>query len=128
MLEQKIAKDPENNYAFLVVGDAFCATTHSDLFLRAVKLGINVKVIHNASIVSAVGCTGLQVYRFGETVSIPLWTEKWQPDSFYQKILNNRKANLHTLVLVDIKVKERTEENILKDKKIYEPPKFMTIS
>jgi diphthine synthase len=31
------------------------------------------------------------------------------------------------LVLVDIKVKERTEENILKDKKIYEPPRFMTV-
>ena len=41
--------------------------------------------------------------------------------------MKNRKADLHTLVLVDIKVKERTEENILKDKKIYEPPKFMSI-
>ena len=105
VLETKIAKDKENNYAFLVVGDAFCATTHSDLYLRAVKLGIEVKVIHNASIISAVGCTGLQVYRFGETVSVPLWTEKWKPDSFYDKIAVNRKNNLHTLVLVDIKVK-----------------------
>jgi diphthine synthase len=111
----------------LVVGDAFCATTHSDLYLRAIKLGIKVEVIHNASIISAVGCTGLQVYRFGEVVSVPLWTEKWKPDSFYPKILKNRKADLHTLVLVDIKVKERTEINILKDKKIYEPPRFMTI-
>lgn len=98
----------ESNYAFLVVGDAFCATTHSDLYLRAVKLGIKVEVIHNASIISAVGCTGLQVYKFGETVSVPLWTEKWRPDSWYQKILKNRKSDLHTLVLVDIKVKERT--------------------
>lgn len=105
----KISKDPESNYAFLVVGDAFCATTHSDLYLRAVKLGIQVQVIHNASIISAVGCTGLQVYRFGEVVSVPLWTEKWKPDSFYPKILKNMKADLHTLVLVDIKVKERTE-------------------
>lgn len=56
------------------MGDAFCATTHSDLYLRAVKLGIKVEVIHNASIISAVGCTGLQVYRFGEVVSVPLWT------------------------------------------------------
>lgn len=30
-------------------------------------------------------------------------------------------------MLVDIKVKERTEENILRDKKVYEPPRFMTI-
>jgi diphthine synthase len=36
----RIAEDKNNNYAFLVVGDAFCATTHSDLFLRATKLGI----------------------------------------------------------------------------------------
>lgn len=90
------------------MGDAFCATTHADLYLRAVKLGIKVEVIHNASIVSAVGCTGLQVYRFGEVVSVPLWTDKWKPDSFYEKILNNMKSNLHTLILLDIKVKERT--------------------
>lgn len=37
------------------------ATTHSDLVLRAVKLGIPYKVIHNASIMNAVGCCGLQV-------------------------------------------------------------------
>ena len=92
----------------MVVGDAFCATTHSDLYLRAVKLGIEVKVIHNASIVSAVGACGLQVYRFGEVVSVPLWNPKWKPDSYYQKILQNRKSGLHTLVLVDIKVKDRT--------------------
>lgn len=110
-----------------MVGDAFCATTHSDLFLRAAKLNIEVKVIHNASIISAVGCCGLQVYRFGEVVSVPLWTEKWRPDSWYHKIQQNRRSGLHTLVLVDIKVKERTEENIMKDKQIYEPPRFMTI-
>lgn len=64
-LLERVAKDKESNYAFLVVGDAFCATTHSDLFLRAATLEIEVKVIHNASIMSAVGCCGLQVYRFG---------------------------------------------------------------
>lgn len=64
-LLERVSQDKESNYAFLVVGDAFCATTHSDLFLRSVQLGIEVKVIHNASIVSAVGCCGLQVYRFG---------------------------------------------------------------
>jgi diphthine methyl ester synthase len=107
---EKISKDNDNesNYAFLVVGDPFCATTHSDLFLRAVSLGIKVQIIHNASIMSAVGCCGLQVYQFGETVSVPLWTDKWKPDSFYERILKNRESGLHTLVLVDIKVKERT--------------------
>ncbi|XP_044055629.1 diphthine methyl ester synthase isoform X2 [Siniperca chuatsi] len=46
--------------AFLVVGDPFGATTHSDLVLRAVNAGIPYKVIHNASIMNAVGCCGLQ--------------------------------------------------------------------
>lgn len=111
----------------MVVGDPFCATTHTDLFLRAVKLNIEVQVIHNASIVNAIGCTGLMVYRFGECVSVPYFTEKWRPYSFYPKIKANLDHNLHTLVLLDIKVKEISEENLARGKKIYEPPRFMTI-
>ena len=42
------------------------ATTHTDLQLRAQAMGIQTKVIHNASIMNAVGCCGLQLYRFGE--------------------------------------------------------------
>ena len=49
--------------AFLVVGDPFGATTHSDLVLRAKEKNIPVKTIHNASIMNAVGCVGLQVCR-----------------------------------------------------------------
>ena len=56
--------------AFLVVGDPFGATTHSDLVLRADEKAIPVKVIHNASIMNAVGCIGLQLYNYGETVRI----------------------------------------------------------
>jgi len=47
--------------------------------------------------------------------------------SFYEKIGQNVKCGFHTLCLLDIKVKERTDINILKDKKIYEPPRFMLI-
>ena len=56
--------------AFLVVGDPFGATTHSDLWLRAQSQGIRVNVIHNASIINAVGVTGLQLYRFGQAISL----------------------------------------------------------
>ena len=42
------------------------ATTHTDLELRARALKIPTKVIHNASIMNAVGACGLQLYRFGE--------------------------------------------------------------
>lgn len=113
------------------------ATTHSDLQLRAIELGIPVKVIHNASIINAIGAVGLQLYRFGEvgclgrakhctclayvsattnnaaqpnlshaqTVSLVFFTETWRPDSFYDKILVNRKQGLHTLCLLDIKAR-----------------------
>lgn len=113
--------------ALLVVGDPFGATTHTDLVLRAKEKGVKVQVVHNASIMNAVGCCGLQLYSFGETVSIPYWTETWKPDSFFDKILANYERNLHTLCLLDIKVKEPTLESMTRKKKEYMPPKFMSV-
>ena len=124
--QEMIDQAKEEVVSFLVVGDPFCATTHSDLYLRCVESGVKVEVIHNASIVSAVGCCGLQVYRFGEIVSLPFFTEKWRPYSFYEKIKNNREKGLHTLVLLDIKVKEPTEESLARGKKLdYMEPRYM---
>lgn len=117
-----------SDVAFLVVGDPFGATTHSDLVLRAAKAGIQHRVIHNASILSAVGCSGLQLYNFGETASIVFWTDSWKPESFYDKIRRNRLNGLHTLCLLDIKVKEQSIENLMKGKKVYEPPRYMTVN
>ena len=114
------------NVSFLVVGDPFCATTHTDLYLRCIEQGVTVKVIHNASIVNAMGCCGLQVYRFGEIVSIPFFTEKWRPYSFYDKIKQNVERGLHTLALLDIKVKEPTLESLAKGKPVYMPPRYMS--
>eukprot|EP00897_Mesotaenium_endlicherianum_P006885 jgi/Mesen1/6224/ME000320S05421 len=108
MVEQRIESVLEEarstDVAFLVVGDPFGATTHTDLVLRAKQLGVHVCVVHNASIMNAVGACGLQLYRFGETVSIPFFTATWRPDSFYDKIQANRAMGLHTLCLLDIKV------------------------
>ncbi|RWS22352.1 Diphthine synthase-like protein [Leptotrombidium deliense] len=113
--------------ALLVVGDPFGATTHTDFVLRAVQRNIPYNVIHNTSILNAVGCCGLQLYTFGETVSIPFWTETWKPDSFFDKIINNLKNNFHTLCLLDIKVKEKSIEALMKGKEVYEEPRFMTV-
>ncbi|KAJ3140364.1 diphthine synthase, partial [Irineochytrium annulatum] len=116
------------NVAFLVVGDPYGATTHTDLVLRARELSIPVQSIHNASIMNAVGCCGLQLYNYGQTVSIVFFTENWRPDSFYDKIKQNRAIGLHTLCLLDIKVKEQSLENMARGRKIYEPPRYMTVS
>ncbi|KAI8549513.1 hypothetical protein RHMOL_Rhmol06G0030500 [Rhododendron molle] len=117
----------ESDVAFLVVGDPFGATTHTDLVVRAKKLGVDVKVVHNASVMNAVGVCGLQLYRYGETVSIPFFTETWRPSSFYEKIQRNRALGLHTLCLLDIRVKEPTLESLCRGRKEYEPPRYMTI-
>ncbi|XP_062087633.1 probable diphthine methyl ester synthase isoform X4 [Humulus lupulus] len=95
-----------SDVAFLVVGDPFGATTHTDLVVRAKKLGIVVKVIHNASVMNSIGICGLQLYRYGEIVSIPFFTETWTLDNFYEKIQSNQNLGLHTLCLLDIRVKE----------------------
>ena len=123
-----LSKAKEHKVSLLVVGDPFSATTHMDLYLRCVSEGVHVETVHNASILNAVGITGLSLYRFGETVSIPFFTEKWRPYSFYEKICFNYIHNFHTLVLLDIKVKEISEENLIKGKKIYERPKFMSVN
>ncbi len=115
-----------SDIAFLVVGDPFSATTHTDLVLRAKEKEIPYKVVHNASILNAAGCCGLQLYKFGETVSIVFWTDTWKPDSFFDKICENQSRGLHTLCLLDIKVKEQSIENLMKGRPVYEPPRFMT--
>lgn len=112
--------------ALLVIGDPFGATTHTDFILRAKEQNIPYEVVHNASIINAVGCCGLQLYSYGEIVSIPFWTETWKPDSFYEKIKKNRRNGLHTLCLLDIRVKEPTLESLVKKKREYEPPRFMS--
>lgn len=88
------------NVAFLVGGDPLAATTHIDLFLRAKKEEIACKVIHNSSIISAVGTTGLQVYKFGKTTSIPLENENIEAP--YDVLKGNLSLGLHTLFLLDL--------------------------
>jgi len=131
MVEQQsddmLAGADVSDIACLVVGDPFGATTHADLLLRAAEKGIHTEVVHNASIMSAVGCCGLQLYSFGETVSIVYWTEDWQPDSFYDRIVENRRRGLHTLCLLDIKVKEQSIENLMRGREIYEQPRYMSV-
>ncbi|KAJ0024266.1 hypothetical protein Pint_09391 [Pistacia integerrima] len=114
--------------SLLNMGLGSLATTHSDLVVRAKKLGVQVQVVYNASVMNAVGICGLQLYRYGETVSIPFFTETWRPDSFYEKIQGNRSLGLHTLCLLDIRVKEPSFESLCRGKKQYEPPRFMTIN
>lgn len=124
----EILKDADtDDIAFLVVGDPYGATTHTDLVIRAKELKIKIETVHNASVMNAVGACGLQLYQFGQTISLVFFTDSWKPDSFYNKIMENRRIGLHTLILLDIKVKEQSIENMARGRLIYEPPRYMNI-
>lgn len=124
----EILRDAQTeDVAFLVVGDPFGATTHTDLVLRARELAIPVRTVPNASILSGIGAAGLQLYNFGQTVSMVFFTDGWRPSSFYDRVRENRGLGLHTLVLLDIKVKEPSLENLARGRRIYEPPRYMTV-
>ncbi|OAF65224.1 hypothetical protein A3Q56_07079 [Intoshia linei] len=97
------------------------------IFLKCKKSDCDVKVIHNVSIFNAISITGLSLYTFGQTVSIVYFTETYQPESFYDKILENLNLGLHTLCLLDIRMHEPTADTILSKNPVYELPRCMKI-
>ena len=91
---------------FLVPGDPFIATTHVTLRVDAEKHGVKTRIVHGASIISAIiSLSGLHNYKFGKTVTIPF------PDNFsetpYNVVAQNKKLGLHTLCLLDLKANEK---------------------
>lgn len=124
-LNNFLEKAKEKDIVLFVPGDPLVATTHIDLVIEAKKKQIPVKIIHNSSIFSAIAETGLHLYKFGKTATIPFTK---QLESVKETLEINRKNELHTLLLLDIdyenkkymSVKEALEillENNLLDKK-----------
>ncbi len=86
--------------SFLVIGDVFGATTHIDLMQRAKQKKIKVNIIHNTSVLNAVGETGLSLYNFGKVTSIPF--DNKDVVSPIKALKDNQKIGLHTLFLFDL--------------------------
>ena len=113
---QEVEVDPSwleegrnKDIVFLSGGDAMVSTTHLDLRLRAIKMGIEASVIHSSSIVTAVsGLCGLQNYRFGRSTTIPFpYVSRGRriiPQTPYQVLRENQKRNLHTMLFLDIQM------------------------
>jgi len=99
-----------------VLGDPLVATTHTSLLSDAKKARVKTEIVHNASIYSAVGETGLHLYKFGRTVTIPFpektefgrtvtipFPEKTEStDTLVYAIGENMRIGLHTLLLLDV--------------------------
>ncbi len=96
-------KAKNEKVALLVPGDPLAATTHFELFYECRKQDIECRIIHASSIYAAVALTGLQIYKFGRSTTLPKPAENFKPESHYEVILENKKAGLHTLVLLDTK-------------------------
>ncbi len=107
--EKIIEEARENDVAFLVIGDPFSATTHIQLYKLAKEKSVTVEVVNNASVLTAIGMTGLELYKFGKTTSIPFLEDHPNLETPYNVIKEN--GDLHTLCLLDI-----------------QPPKFMTVN
>ena len=82
------------------------ATTHTDMLLRCKRLEIEFKVIHNVSILNAVGIVGLELYKYGKTTSIPFPEPNFQPETAYDVYKLNKRNDMHTLCLLDLRPSE----------------------
>jgi diphthine synthase len=98
----------ESKTALLVPGDPLIATTHVDLRIRAERQGCNTRIVHGASVISAVvGLSGLHNYKFGRSVTIPFTNGSVVADTSYSVIEENKKRGLHTLCFLDLKAEEK---------------------
>ena len=104
----------KSDIALLVYGSPLVATTHISILQEAKKRKIKLKIIHNASILDAVGETGLQLYKFGKTASMP----GFDADSYMDIVKQNLGIKAHTLILVDIGLEfQDALEKLIRDSK-----------
>ena len=97
--ELLIEEARQKDIAIFMPGDPLAATTHFNLAFEARRKRIPVKIIHNSSIFSAIGETGLQLYKFGKTSTIPL---NGKLENVKKTVKDNKKLGLHSLLLLDI--------------------------
>src|SRR3989338_1302946 len=71
--EMFVEEAKKKDIAMLVYGSPLAATTHISLLLKCKKENIPSKIIHSASVIDAIAETGLQLYKFGKTASMPKW-------------------------------------------------------
>jgi len=127
--EQIIKEAKNSQISLLIYGDSLSATTHLQLIIEAKKQNIPYKVFHNASILTTIAETGLQLYKFGKTTSMPNWKEHTnKPTSFANYIKQNQSIDAHTLILTDIGLEISDAINQLLESTKDLPEKIITLS
>jgi len=97
-----VVESKKGDVALLIYGSPLSATTHISLLMDCRKARVKTKVIYSAGIFDAIGETGLQLYKFGKISSMPKWQKHFEPDSFLDFVVDNKKINAHSLILIDI--------------------------
>ncbi len=100
----------EMDVALACFGDPMVATTHQELRVRAVKDGVDTRIIHGVSIVGCVaGELGLHQYKFGKMVTVTASVQALNSvlDTVYWNLLRG----LHTLLLLEWEPKRRFTPN-----------------
>src|SRR3989344_5138084 len=100
-VENLIREAKEINIALLIYGSPLMATTHISIIDECKKKRIPYRIVNGASILDAIGETGLSLYKFGKIASLPFH----EADSFIDLVKENLSINAHTLILVDIGMK-----------------------
>jgi diphthine synthase len=114
--ESILGEAKNKNIALLVYGDTLSATTHTQLMFSCKRENIECNVFHNASILIAIAETGLQLYKFGKTASMPNWKEHTnKPTSFMNYLKENQSIKAHTLILTDIGLELKDAINQLEE-------------
>ncbi|MBI2107193.1 diphthine synthase [Candidatus Woesearchaeota archaeon] len=99
-----ILKAKKENIALLIQGDCLSATTHISILQEAIENKVKTEIIHGISIFTAISETGLSLYNFGKTTSIPFNNKNIKTP--YEVVKSNLEKEMHTLILLDLNPKE----------------------
>lgn len=89
----------------LIGGDCLAATTHVSLLIEARRRGIPTHIVNGSSILTAIAQTGLSLYKFGRTVTLPL-PDKGPANTILDTVEENIVHGLHTLILLDLEAEK----------------------
>ncbi len=94
----------EKKVVLSVLGDPMIATTHNELRARAIKRGVETRVVHAATIASAAAsASGLHSYKFSRTVTVTREAVNRLAQA-YHLIHENLLEGAHTLLLLEYDV------------------------
>ena len=101
-----IAEAKQKRVVLAVLGDPMIATTHDELRTRAIRAGIETRVVHAATIASAAAsASGLHSYKFSRTVTVTREAVNRLTQA-YHILHENLLEGAHTLILLEYDVKK----------------------